>query len=88
MPIERSEDQRLEMRNEDEDMAQIRRASVERANRKVWILASPEVLEAMEKDWSPPVQARVTENLDGTWDMTFRAVYNEMGEQIAQPKAG
>lgn len=44
----------------------------ETADRKVWILASPEVLEEMRNGWSRPVQAHATENPDGSWEMTFR----------------
>lgn len=58
--------------------------SREIADQKVWIRASRLVLEEMKKGWSPPVEAHVTPNADGSWEMTFRAVYNEKGEQVAR----
>ncbi len=51
---------------------------VETSYRKAWVLASPEILEELLKDWSRPVQARATENPDGSWDMTFRTYPDDL----------
>lgn len=56
----------------------------ETASRKVWVYASPEILEDMRKDWSPPVEVHAEENPDGSWEMTFRAHYNEKGEIVGK----
>lgn len=54
------------------------------SQRKVWVIASQELLDQMAKGWSQPVEVHATPNADGSWEMTFRAVYNEKGEQIAR----
>jgi hypothetical protein len=54
----------------------------ESATRKVWVMASLELLEQMREGWSPPVEVHATENPDGSWEMTFRVCYNEKGEVI------
>jgi hypothetical protein len=56
---------------------------IENANRKVWVLASPEILEELRKGWSRPVQAHADENPDGSWEMTFRT-YNSEREDALQ----
>ncbi len=55
------------------------------ASEKAWIYASPEVLAEMMLGWSKPVEVHAERNPDGSWEMSFRAVYNERGEQIARP---
>lgn len=46
--------------------------SLESASRKVWILASSEILAELQAGWSRPVQAHAVPNPDGSWEMTFR----------------
>ncbi len=53
---------------------------LETANRKVWVLASPVILDELLKGWSRPVQAHATPNADGSWEMTFRT-YNEKADR-------
>lgn len=48
----------------------------ETANRKAWVMASPEVLKELQQGWSRPVQVHATPNPDGSWEMTVRT-YNE-----------
>lgn len=58
---------------------------MEIADRKVWVRASREILEELRKGWSRPICAHAEENADGSWEMTFRAYYNERGEIVAPP---
>lgn len=54
--------------------------AIELANRKAWVLASPEILEELQKGWSRPVQVHATSNPDGSWEMTFRT-YSEVADR-------
>lgn len=56
--------------------------SLEIPDQKVWIRASREILEQLRSGWSPAVRVRAIPNADGSWEMSFRAAYNEKGEVI------
>ncbi len=47
---------------------------IEMASRKVWVVASQELLDEMRKGWSRFVQVHAEPNADGSWEMTFRTV--------------
>lgn len=55
-------------------MSNYDRLRVEEPNRKVWVMASPEILKELQNGWSRPVQVHATPNPDGSWEMTFRTV--------------